>query len=197
MFSLVRKVIAEGIVFRPRTRVVSLMESPSSVTLRMEDGLEMDTAMVAVCTNGYAHELLPDLPVEPARGQVLKTSPIPGLRIRGTFHYDEGFYYFRDHQGGVLLGGGRNLDIVGETTAEEGTTVRIQDALEELLRTLIIPGQPFNIERRWSGIMGMGPSKSPIIERRSERVVVAVGLGGMGVAIGIRVARRASALVDQ
>lgn len=197
MFSLVRKVIAEGILFRPRTRVVSLMESPSAVTLRMEDGLEMDTAMVAVCTNGYAHELLPDLPVEPARGQVLKTSPIPGLRIRGTFHYDEGFYYFRDHQGGLLLGGGRNLDIVGETTAEEGTTVRIQDALEELLRTLIIPGQPFNIERRWSGIMGMGPSKSPIIERRSERVVIAVGLGGMGVAIGIRVARRASALVDQ
>ena len=43
--------------------------------------------------------------------------------------------------------------------------------------------------------MGMGSSKSPIIERTSDRVVVAVRLGGMGVAIGIRVARRAAALL--
>jgi glycine/D-amino acid oxidase-like deaminating enzyme len=133
--------------------------------------------------------------VDPARGQVLRTAPIPGLRLRGTFHYDEGFYYFRDHDGGVLLGGGRHLDVVGETTTDDATTAPIQQALEQLLRTVILPGQPYQVVQRWSGIMGMGPSKSPIVEKRSPRVAVAVRLGGMGVAIGIRVARRVAELV--
>jgi hypothetical protein len=39
-------------------------------------------------------------------------------------------------------------------------------------------------------------SKSPLVERIGERVVVAVRMGGMGVAIGIRVARRAVEPID-
>ncbi|HPF89677.1 MAG TPA: FAD-dependent oxidoreductase [Flavobacteriales bacterium] len=197
MAALLRRTLAEGVLFRPLTEVASIEPSPGHVSVRTKDGQGIRAAMVAICTNGYTGQLLPELPVEPARGQVLKTSPIPGLRLRGTFHYGEGFYYFRDHAGGVLLGGGRDLDITGERTTEDGTTPLIQETLEALLRTVILPGQPFKIERRWSGIMGMGPSKSPIVERLSERVVVAVRLGGMGVAIGIRVARRAVALLRQ
>ncbi|MBL0127451.1 MAG: hypothetical protein IPP83_08300 [Flavobacteriales bacterium] len=114
----------------------------------------------------------------------------------GTFHLGEGFYYFREYQGAVLLGGGRNLDVAGETTTADGTTEQIQSALEELLRTVILPGREFKIARRWSGVMGFGAkSKAPIIERVSPRVTAAVRLGGMGVAIGIRVARKAAALL--
>ncbi|MBX2973460.1 MAG: FAD-binding oxidoreductase [Flavobacteriales bacterium] len=195
MAALLRKVLAEGVLFRPRTPVLSIEEQPHEVVLHLQDGERLRASNIAICTNGYTRQLLPDLPVEPARGQVLKTSPIPGLRLRGTFHYDEGFYYFRDHGGGVLLGGGRNLDIAGETTWDDATTPHIQQALEDLLRNVILPGQPFGIVQRWSGIMGMGASKTPIVERRSERVVVAVRLGGMGVAIGIRVARQAAGLI--
>lgn len=39
--------------------------------------------------------------------------------------------------------------------------------------------------------------KTPLVERITDRVAVAVRLGGMGVAIGIRVARRAAALLDE
>ncbi len=197
MDSLLRKAMAQGVHFRPLTSVVRLTEEPAAVTLALADGGTMKAAMVAVCTNGYVLDLFPDLPVEPARGQVLKTAPVPGLRLRGTFHYDQGFYYFRDHQGGVLLGGGRNLDLVGERTTEPSTTPMIQNALEELLRTVILPGRSFTVERRWSGIMGMGRTKAPIVERRSPRIVLAVRLGGMGVAIGIRVARQAAQLIAQ
>jgi glycine/D-amino acid oxidase-like deaminating enzyme len=150
-----------------------------------------------VATNAWTQELLPQLDVVPARGQVLLTKPVPGLRLRGTYHHDEGFYYFRDHAGGVLLGGGRNLDIPGETTALEGTTPLVQDALVRLLDEMILPGTSYTIARRWSGIMGMGPSTGPIGERTSERVVAAVRLGGMGVAIGIRVARKAAGMVQE
>ena len=195
MSTLLRKVQAAGVFFRPHCDVAGVEELPSAAVVRLNGGETLTAANVVVCTNGYTGQLFPDLPVIPARGQVLKTAPIPGLQLRGTFHYDEGFYYFRDHEGGVLLGGGRNLDVTGETTWEDATTERIQGALEDLLRTVILPDQPFQVVQRWSGIMGMGPSKSPIVERRSERVVVAVRLGGMGVAIGIRVARQAVQLI--
>lgn len=196
MGTLLRKVLAEGIFFRPRAEVVACEETPTEVTLRLKDGDELKTANVVICTNGYARELLPDLDVVPARGQVLKTAPIAGMKLHGTFHYDEGFYYFRDHAGGILLGGGRNLDMAGETTTADGTTPLIQAALEKLLREVIIPDQPFTIVQRWSGVMGMGTSKTPIIEKRSSRVTVAVRMGGMGVAIGIRVARQAADLLN-
>lgn len=196
MLNLLRKVQSAGVMFRPNSSVASVEELPRGVEVRLEGGELLRTANVVLCTNGYTGQLFPDLPVIPARGQVLKTAPIPGLKLCGTFHYDEGFYYFRDHEGGVLLGGGRNLDVTGETTWEEATTEAIQNALEDLLRTVIVPGTDFQVVQRWSGIMGMGPSKSPIVERRSERVVVAVRLGGMGVALGIRVARQAAQLIS-
>ncbi len=195
MRTLLGKVQAEGVLFRPQCSVVALDETPNAVILHVKGEASLQAANAVICTNGYARELLPDLAVYPARGQVLKTAPIPGLKLRGTFHYDEGYYYFRDHDGGVLLGGGRNLDVVGETTTVDATTPPIQHALEELLRTVILPGQPFEVVQRWSGIMGMGPNKSPMVEKHSPRVTVAVRLGGMGVAIGIRVARQAAALV--
>ena len=48
----------------------------------------------------------------------------------------------------------------------------------------------------WSGILGIGDQKKPIIERVSPNVVVAVRMGGMGVAIGSLVGEEAAALVD-
>ncbi len=196
MATLLRKALAEGVLVRSGAHVTHMEESSAHVAIQLKDGARIQAGRVVVCTNGYTPALLADLPVTPARGQVLLTAPITGLRLKGTFHYDEGFYYFRDHGGGVLLGGGRNLDVAGETTAEEGTTPKIQEALEKLLSEVILPDTDFTIAQRWSGIMGMGPSRSPIIERRSERIVAAVRLGGMGVAIGIRVAREAAALAE-
>ncbi|MDW8333566.1 MAG: FAD-dependent oxidoreductase, partial [Bacteroidia bacterium] len=54
---------------------------------------------VCVCTNAYADDLLPELNIEPARGLVLVTAPVPGLKLHGTFHWEEGFYYFRNLDG--------------------------------------------------------------------------------------------------
>ena len=197
MGTLLRKALAEGVFFRPRTTVARITEEQDQVLLDLADGDRIQTSQIAVCTNGYARELLPDIAVVPARGQVLKTTPIDGLKLKGTFHYKQGYYYFRDHAGGVLLGGGRDLDKAAEETMTEATTDLVQSALEQMLREVILPGRSFAIAQRWSGIMGMGPSKTPIVERRGPRVVVAVRLGGMGVAIGIRVAREAAALLDR
>lgn len=136
------------------------------------------------CTNGFTNLLLPNLDLKPARAQVLITSPIKNLEVKGTFHYQKGYYYFRNIHNRILIGGGRNLDFEGETTTEISTTKFIQDRLEKMLQDIIIPNNDFTIDKRWAGIMGVGSTKKAIVKKISDRTSCAIRLGGMGVAIG-------------
>ena len=147
------------------------------------DQFQFKTKKLFIATNGFAAQLL-DEEVTPARAQVLTTKPIQDLKIRGTFHIDEGYYYFRNIDGRILLGGGRNLDFEGETTSQFGTTQKIQSRLEEILADIILPDTSFEIDRRWSGIMGRGTQKLPVLKPLSNDVYCGVRLGGMGIAIG-------------
>ena len=128
--------------------------------------------------------MLPEINLQPARAQVLITKPIQNLPIKGTFHLDRGYYYFRNIHDRILLGGGRNLDFEGETTTQLETTEVIQKELHRILSEMILPNTSFEIEHQWSGIMGVGNQKKPIIKKVSENVYCAVRLGGMGVALG-------------
>ena len=75
------------------------------------------------------------------------------------------------------------------------TTPKIQDKLEHLLRTVILPNQNVEIDRRWTGIMGVGPQKTPIIKQHSNRVVLGVRMGGMGVALGAAVGKKIADII--
>lgn len=135
--------------------------------------------------------------IRPGRGQVLVTKPIQDLRLRGSFHYDEGYYYFRRVGNRVLLGGGRNLDFEGEQTTSHEVTPRIQSALENLLRTVILPKHPnIEIEHRWAGTMAFTDNKQPFVKRVQPRTVVAFGCNGMGVALSSSIAISTAALLD-
>lgn len=149
----------------------------------------------ALCTNGLLGALAPGCAVQPARGQVLLTAPIPALPWRGTYHMDEGYYYFRNVGRRVLLGGGRNLDFAGETTADMALNSDIQRALEQLLRETLLPGRELQIENRWAGIMGFSTDKQPIVRTVSPRVALGFGCNGMGVALGAEIAARTAALL--
>lgn len=197
MTTLLAKARAEGVVVLTNMPVTAMAEGGSGVELSVDGHGTLHAERVLVATNGYVRQLLPDADVLPARGQVLITTPIPGLRLKGVFHAEEGYYYFRHLGDRVLLGGGRHLDKAGETTWDDATTPPIQAALEQLLRGTILPGRSFAIEHRWSGVMGFrGAGKSALVGRRSPRIAVAAGLSGMGVAIGIRVARQAAELLN-
>lgn len=140
---------------------------------------------IAICTNGFAKQFLPEEDVFPARAQVLITKPIENLDLKGTFHYQQGYYYFRNIHNRILLGGGRNLNFKGETTTSFNLTKQIQDALTKLLQDVIAPGKNYEIDFAWSGIMGVGNnSKKPIIKKINSNVAIGVRMGGMGVAIG-------------
>ena len=153
------------------------------VVLYTNQHVHLTCNKLLVCTNGFAKELLPDLNIVPARGQILVTSEIPNLKLKGTFHFDSGYYYFRNLGKRVLLGGARNKALEEETSAEMTITEKIQVELEHFLSTFILPKEEYLITDRWSGIMGMGPEKMPIIKKVSDQTFCAVRLGGMGVAL--------------
>lgn len=149
-----------------------------------------------VCTNAMIPELIPDISIVPGRGQVLLTSPIEHLPFQGVFHYDEGYYYFRNVGKRVLLGGGRNLDFVGEQTSAFALTDTIQDALERLLRDVIVPQCEYKIEQRWAGIMGFSNTKLPIVRFVNARTAIGFGCNGMGVALGSIIGEETANLFD-
>ncbi len=143
--------------------------------------------------------LVPDatLPeILPGRGQVIVTKPLTNLKLKGSFHADEGYYYFRSLGDRVLLGGGRNLDFEGERTTSHQTTEHIQSVLENMLRTVILPNHPdLEIEHRWAGTMAFTTTKQPYVGNVSPRCVVAFGCNGMGVAISSNVARESARML--
>lgn len=142
------------------------------------------TEKLLIATNGFTKKLLPEIDLKPARSQVLITEPFEKAPFIGTFHYDEGYSYFRNVGNRILLGGGRNKDLEGEITTDFSNTPLIINHLKSLLDEVIIPGKKYKIEQTWAGIMGVGESKSPIVKKHSENVFLGVRLGGMGVAIG-------------
>jgi len=182
MQALLKKAHSKNILILNNQSVTNHAECNSLIEVELTD-FTFKTKKLIYTTNGFASKLTNNQ-VQPARAQVLITKPIKDLKIKGTFHLDQGYYYFRNIENRILFGGGRNLDFEGETTTSLEQTTFIQNKLEQLLKDVILPETPFEIEHRWSGIMGVGSSKKPIIEQLSNNVYCGVRLGGMGIAIG-------------
>ncbi len=181
--SLLQAVQAMGVTVLNAIEISGFEKVNDNVVLYTNQLMHLKAARVLICTNAFARQLLPDLNIVPARGQVLVTSPIEGLPLKGTFHYDAGYYYFRNLGNRVLLGGARNKAFEEETTTGLEITDKIQQELEHFLKTYILPGYEYQITDRWSGIMGMGNEKLPIVKEVSPQVFCAVRMSGMGVAL--------------
>lgn len=195
MDSLLKKVKSVNVQVINGLNVERFREGNNHAEIIFSEGFAIKAKKLLLATNGFARLLVPELNVEPARTQVLITSPIENLPFKGTFHFDGGYYYFRDIDSRVMLGGGRNSDFKGEQTATFGLTEQIQTRLEKMLKEVILPEKKFTIEMRWSGIMGLGEKKSAIVKKLSPHVYCAVRMGGMGIAIGSLIGEEAAELM--
>ena len=186
MKALTRTAQLLGIEILTGAEVTALHPSERSVEIEVNhtgENFRFNANKAAVCTNAFLSRLFSGMNVVPGRGQVLITKPIPNLKLKGAFHFDEGFYYFRNYKERVLFGGGRNQDIEKETTTEFASNKKILNDLKEKLSTIILPDIPHEIDYSWQGIMGFGATKFPVIETPLPNIFTALGCNGMGVAL--------------
>jgi gamma-glutamylputrescine oxidase len=193
--ALVQLVHSEGITILTQVEVNKMDIQSDGVHLQTNLSITLRAEQILVCTNAFAKTLLPDLDILPARGQILLTEPIEGLKIKGAFHYDEGYYYFRNLDNRVLLGGARNHFLSAEETFSAETSEPVQEELERFLKEIILPSTPYKISLRWSGTMAVGKEKKPILQKINDRVFCAVRMSGMGVALAPQLGKKVAGMM--
>jgi glycine/D-amino acid oxidase-like deaminating enzyme len=199
MRTLIRYARESGVEILTGAEVIGIDEEAAIPDVIVRDPVTQEPITfrperVVVCANAMIHKLLPEIDIMPGRGQVMITDPIEGLPWKGTFHFDQGFYYFRNVGQRVLFGGGRNLAFDQERSNEFSYNPIILDRLETLLSEVILPDVKFRIDQKWTGIMGFSEEKCPIVRRLGEAVVVGFGCNGMGVALGSEIGKKAADL---
>lgn len=142
-----------------------------------------------LCTNAFTPEVLSGADVIPCRNQVLVTSPVNNNHLTMGYHLDGGYVYFRAVADRVLIGGGRHKHTSENDTSEYALSVDNREYLTELLKTVVLPEQSFEIDYHWSGILCGGDVRDPVVEEVVPHVYAAYRLGGMGVAIGSSIGR--------
>ena len=174
--------------------VIDHLDSENRI-LHVNDRGSFRPRNIILCTNAFARDLLPEIEVKPARNQVMITTPIVNLNWKGNFHCDRGYMYFRDYRNRLLIGGARNIDEGNEQTAEFGNTETILTYLHGFINSVLLPDINYTIETQWSGIIGIGNKKQPIIRQINEGIYAGVRMGGMGVAIGSTVGHKLAELI--
>ena len=147
----------------------------------------MKAPHVVIATNAFARELIPKCDVNPKENMVLVTEAIDNLRFDGTVHMDEGHLYARNIQNRMLIGGGRHWNLKNNIELEKKLKALLNEAFPETLMA--------NIEYHWTGILGIGATRMPIVSRLHARGVAAVKLGGMGVAMGMQLGKESIELL--
>jgi glycine/D-amino acid oxidase-like deaminating enzyme len=193
---------SKGVTIFTGAEVTAWQDNITNIEVSIKDQARQENIIfkaqkLIFCTNAFTPKLIPKINLNAGRGQVFVTKEIAQMPFKGAFHYDEGYFYFRNIGKRILLGGGRNLDFEGETTTELQTTTYIIDSLKELLHQVIAPQIEFEIDQAWAGIMAFGEVKIPIIEFHSPNVIIGVRCGGMGVAIGTNMGEKLASLVLQ
>lgn len=198
MQSFIQMILQQGTQILTGANVLSIEDNSVCVKHQVLDETLHFKAnkQIFVATNSLASSLL-DIPnIKAGRGQVIITKPIEHLKIKGVFHIDEGYYYFRNFENRILFGGGRNLDFKGEETDEFKNTDLIIGELKKILAEIIIPNQAFETDMQWAGIMGFTENKLPIIKRINDSQIVAMSCNGMGVALSGIMAKEALSLLS-
>ena len=191
MYTLVQQAKKLGIHFLTGWELTGWEDEKGKVRLTCRGEIHLICDKFLIATNGFSNPLLPSLDVVPARNQVLLTAPIPNLSLRGSFHYHQGYVYFRNVGDRILIGGGRHVDKETERSDQHGFNEQIRTYLKNFLDRHLLE-EPISIDFEWTGILGVGKGKYPLLEWVGSNVLTAVRLGGMGVALGTQVGRDAA-----
>lgn len=162
------------------------VKSVQSDHVVLQDGETIKASKVILATNGYSSEISDEANIDPARGYVFVTNELKKMQWKGTWHYDQGYVYFRNVGNRLLLGGGRNVDMKKEQSSEDYINPLIKAYLIQFAREVLRLEENWTIDYEWTGIMGFGSTKTPQLRKMESGAWLAAGLGGMGVALGLQ-----------
>ncbi len=192
--TLLQNCIGLGVEFRWNSVVENINTDANVIT--NSNGIDFSADRVIIATNAFTKKLLPEINITPGRGYAFVTSELDSLEWKGGFHFNKGYVYFRHiGENRLLLGGGRNIAHTEETTSEFGVNQSIKNYLVEFANETLELTAGWEIDHEWSGIMGFTDTKKYLLEKISPRCVLAAGLSGMGVALGMNFGKKAASLI--
>jgi len=156
------------------------------------DQREVHAEQYIICTNAYTKELFTSQDnaakglIKPGRGYVLLTEELAELPWQGTFHMQQGYVYFRNIGNKLLIGGFRHVDEKTEETLEIAINEKIKKAVLDMMHEFLGIAKPVQIEQEWVGFMGFSASKKSIRQTIAPNSLLASGMNGMGVALGMK-----------
>lgn len=181
--ALTRQLLKDGVSILYGFELKEWTPNTKGFEIHATSGEYISASKLIFCTNAYTAQLLPETHVTPGRGQIILSSPIPNLPMKGTFHFDEGYYYWRNLGNRILLGGARNADFENENTTDLAGSDLIRNTLTAFLKKHIHPSIEYQIEQSWSGVMGFTSDKKPYTGYTPDGSYLAVACNGMGVAL--------------
>jgi glycine/D-amino acid oxidase-like deaminating enzyme len=149
--------------------------------------------------NAYAPRLLPHLAgaIEPVRGQILVTAPVP-RDLTGVWYINDGYEYARQlPDGAFLLGGCRWAAREIEVGYLETPTATVQGELERFRAAAFPRFARVPVERRWAGTMALTADGLPLLGAVPEvpGAFFAAGLNGHGMSLGFAIGRHLAGLL--
>jgi gamma-glutamylputrescine oxidase len=148
---------------------------------------------VVFATNAYTPLVLPQIPIQPTRAQMLATAPWAVRVCEQPTYSHHGYRYWRQLPSGeVLMGGWRDTSMQSEVTSVAEPTAAIQAHLDDAVGAL---GVSAEITHRWAGTMGFTESGLPIVGpvEGMKNVYVCAGFNGHGMGFAFMSAKQ---LVD-
>jgi glycine/D-amino acid oxidase-like deaminating enzyme len=181
-----------------RTRAVRVVAGPDAgLRIRTTRGTVHAGQVVYAC-NAEVARFCPTLApfLRPVRGQMLATGPLPPLFGPGMAVDFGSVYWQQAADGSIVIGGFRSA--ASSAGADEVLDPAVQDALERFLPSAFPGFPPFEVRRRWAGVMDQTADGRPLIGAVpwAERQWVIAGFGGHGLPPGVAAARGLAEAID-
>ena len=195
LFAMRKSALDKGVQVFNGVEVGGYYSKGSEVHVESSAGIWTAKKLV-FCTSSFHSHLFEELQMSAKRNQVIVTKPISDLKLNGTFHHQQGFNYFRNIDGRILMGGMRHLFPNSESTALQGNTDEVVNALKNFVQDKIHTTSTIEIDIAWSGILGVGKDERPVVKQIKENIFIGARLGGIGVAIGSLIGEELAELID-
>jgi gamma-glutamylputrescine oxidase len=187
----------QGVRLCEGLQVTAIRKGERNLVVQTDRSLNLRCRKVLIATNGFYRRLFPEtMDVIPARNTISILKPSKAFKLNGNFHANRGYIYFRSVNGHLLIGGGRHWAAEEESSDEMLTNEFIKTRLMNFVRENLSGDRlEWKEVQSWSGILGIGPHKSPILSWRDDHILAAVRMSGMGVALSPVIGQKAAAML--